>query len=319
MAHLKPCIPKRKRTRFLDLPGELRNLIYQFYFEGGLRSEIVARGVELIPKPVKSIKLCVFSCSGRIMPVGAERRDNHGALLTLRTSRLLGNYMRVHGVNTNWRNSFCALILVCKQLQVEVLPSLYNLTTFAFAAPRRISNFLTHVPKSCLKWISKLHLHYANYGPPETRFLAWKTKHANRWTQTFKQISKELPNLSELRIWLHVTESPLHFDLRQTWVQPLMQFRRLTRPRNESGIPKTQPQPSLTNIHVTLTSRWTKRFIWDNPELEDVCKDLHRLFADAIARAMLGWPEADAMVEYLDAWKGRYQPWQHHLKFSALF
>ena len=327
---LNPSAPKRKGLSFLSLPGELRNQVYAFYIQDGFRAELVGRNAGLRWS----------SISGKFLPkvdrekAGTNKKENGWP--TLRISRKLGQYLRVHGMNTDWGTSFCALILVSKQISLEVIPLLYASTTFVFAAPCRLSNFMARISKPSLEWVRKLHVQYSTYGNPKyTKDLIWETKHNTRWASIFQQAASLLKGLRELQIWLHVTETPLHFSLQATWVQPLLAFRHLTRPLESAHAP-TNPhflshnapcsitveptvQKPLTNIHIALTTRWTRPFIFYDSELADACTALHNLFAEAIRRMMLGWSEADAMVEYREAWEERYQKWQHHLNFAAMF
>ncbi|OCL15303.1 hypothetical protein AOQ84DRAFT_384098 [Glonium stellatum] len=330
--------PKRKRLSFLSLPGELRNQVYALYIETGFRAELVGRSAELIPKPMKSIKLCLCpSTLGGPLPI-LDHKDSkkQNGWPTLRTPRKLGKYLRVHGMSTDWKTSFCALILVSKQINSEFIPLLYTSTTFVFAAPCRLSNFMAHISRPSLEWIRKLHVHYSTYGNPKyTEDLIWEKKHTICWTTRFQQAASLLKGLRELRIWLHVTETPLHFSLQAAWVQPLLAFRRLTEPlespcslTNTPSLSNNAPdsvsaehglQKPFTNIHIVLTTRWTRPYIFYDSELAEACTALHNLFAEAIRRRMLGWSEADAMVEYREAWEERYKKWQHHLKFAAMF
>ena len=337
---LNPSALKRKSLSFLSLPGELRNQVYALYIQDGFRAELVGRNAELIPRPAKTIKFCLSLVPGKSPPTvdrkKAEMNKEENGWPTLRTSRKLGQYLRVHGMSTDWGTSFCALILVSKQISLEVIPLLYASTTFVFAAPCRLSNFMACISKPSLEWVQKLHVHYSTYGNPKyTKDLTWVTRHNTRWTSIFQQAASLLKGLRELRIWLHVTETPLRFSLQATWVQPLLAFRHLTRPLESAHTP-TNPhflshnaprsitveptvQKPLTNIHIALTTRWTRPFIFYDSELADACTALHNLFAEVIKRRMLGWSEADAMVEYREAWEERYQKWQHHLNFAAIF
>lgn len=312
--------PKKSCSRFLALPAELRNLVYDFYFQVGFFVELVAQGTNLDARRRKTIKLCLSSVAGDgklYKKEGFQGKSATDLKPTLRMSRLLGSYSRVNEIDTNWAKSYSPILLICKQIYSEVIVMLYANTTFIFNASNRLSNFLAMVPKPNLAWVKKLRLHYSTYGNPnQTSLATFKTKHCTSWTKTCTKASKLFSSLQELRITLHVTDTPLHFDLRQTWLLPILQFRRLTRPRiSRPGI--TTPGP-LKDIQIDLSTFYTRPFIWYNSQLEEACKDLHALFADAIRKRVLGIGEEDALSEYKKAWEGKYEEWQHHLHFCAM-
>jgi hypothetical protein len=53
-----------------------------------------------------------------------------------------------------------------------------------------------------------------------------------------------------------------------------------------------------------------------NAPLARASIDLHRLFGEAISRAILGSTEEEAMVGFKEAWEGKYHMWKHHLRFA---
>ncbi|KAF2810417.1 uncharacterized protein BDZ99DRAFT_462992 [Mytilinidion resinicola] len=330
--------PKKKRTGFLDLPGELRNQSYYYCFHPGNDLSLATAKTQLRPKPIKSIKLCVTSTLGskdRIFRTHCDQEtldsDDHtlngttkARGQTLTQSRLMGKYFRIHGTHTNWKTSVHALLLVNKQIHTEIIPLFYAATTIRTASPTRLSNFFTNTPPGAAAWVRKLELTYTTYGNAHRADLAhFRAKHVARWTELCRQAAKLMLGLESLRVWVHVTASPLHLDLRQDWVAPLLQFRRLTTPpnaarKNEAGGHGTQ-NPLLTHIKVELSSAFTHPFKWAHPGPETACFELHRLFGEAIGRAMRGWSERDAMAEWDEAWEETYAEWQHFLKFKVMY
>ncbi|KAF2178586.1 hypothetical protein K469DRAFT_718120 [Zopfia rhizophila CBS 207.26] len=316
----------RKIRGFLGLPGELRNSIYSFYFEGEFHVEIAAPGTNFTPKEPNTTGMCLATVNkDSQIYKHHEKKGLENISSTLRMPRKLGRYTRVDGGKTNWTNSLSALILVCSQVHTEVIALLYSNTTFAFAAPRRIMNFLEVLPKQNLALITKLHLHYATYNCPYlSSHVVWQDKHTACWSDTCKHASRKLVNLQELQFWLHVTVTPLYFDLCQYWIEPLLHFRRLTRSRtakdNASSSISDSTRQSFSigplDIKIHFSTYYNRPFIFSHSRLADACADLHRLFAEAIRRRVMGWAVEDAMVDYREAWVGKYSEWQHHLNFS---
>lgn len=331
-----------KRTTFLELPGELRNRIYYFYFCAGNELALAAPTTQLHPKPVKTIKLCVTSTLGRVYrthdegnSLGDNKSKDKYQTRPLIQSRIMGRYLRVHGASTNWATSLNAVSLVNKQMYAETLPLLYAATHFISASPKRVLNFLTYITPNAAAWIRTLELTYTTYGnPPPLHLAHLRRKHIDSWTAMCRLTGKLLLGLEDLRVWIHVTAAPLHMDLRQDWVAPLLQFRRLTVGKSPS--PSVSPCPSpklikvvttgeaphktrLINIDVKLSSTYTQPFRWAHPAPEVACFELHRLFGEAITKAILGLNEKDAMEEWEEAWNETYADWRHFLKFRALY
>ena len=214
----------KKIRGFLGLPGELRNRIYGYYFTEDFVVEIVAKGTQLVQDPFKTAKLSMtIYC-----PPKSKRRSKAKAPITLRFSRKLGHYKRVDGVETEWHTSLPALPLVCKLVHHETIVYLYHKSTFVFDAPHRIQSFVKSVPNVNLTHIKKLHLHYNTYSQPgclEHRI--WQEKHLTSWTKACRTLSKTLVNIEELRVWIRHS-SRVWMDLKEPYIRPLLQFRRLT-------------------------------------------------------------------------------------------
>ncbi|KAF2112820.1 hypothetical protein BDV96DRAFT_613861 [Lophiotrema nucula] len=288
-----PSSPKKKVRGFLGLPGELRNKIYDCYFEdtGGLRVEIAAHGTHLGDTGLQKIARC------------SNASDTTHKQPTIRMPRRLGNYKRVDGPQTRWATSLCALILVCRQVYQESILFLYRNTTFVFAAPRRIANFLYVIPKRNLSNITMLHLHYNSYGPPfSNAHVVWQEKHIKRWSSICRTLSKSLASLQELHLKVDINETDFRMDLRQPWLQPLLQLRRMCNRRGDMG-PSELPSSSGA-------------VIYDNPRLAEASRNLHRLFGEAISLAILGASEEVAMTGFNEAWNGKYEEWHHYLNYS---
>jgi hypothetical protein len=325
----------KKICSFLGLPGEVRNLVYFYYFQEHYRCEIAAKGVNFTKTKAKVMKLClgIVYKGGPIYKYSKAPKPE--ALTTVRISRCLGHYSRVHGIQTSWLGSLCALVLVCKQVHRESLVFMYHNTTFVFNAPSRITNFLEVLPKANLAHVTKLQLHYTTYGSPQLRVdCVWQERHLHSWTSACKSASKKLVQLQELEVWLHVKATPLFFDLRQAWLEPLLQFRRLTCVRQvKAGVEETKVSdqttttisnetdnlPPLKIAKIHFNTFWSKDHTLERnavPSLVNANFDLHHIFAQAISQAILGASEEEAMADFKKAWEGKYQRWNNHLSYS---
>ncbi|KAF2263610.1 hypothetical protein CC78DRAFT_581326 [Lojkania enalia] len=313
-----------KARGFLSLPGELRNRIYDYYFEEDFRIEVAAKGTRLMYRVPKFMKLCLGIVNKATVYMHQERLQETTPR-TLRMPRRLGRYKRIDGIVTDWSTSLCALVLVCKKVYYEAILFLYQNPTFVFAAPRRILNFLEFVQEDALGFIKKLQLHYNTYGSPfQAKDDTWASKHLCTWTTACKAASKKLVNLQKLEIWLKVNENPLCFDLRREWLKPLLQFRRLGNHKKAVADKETFPAREIHNHKRLRDVKVHFRTYWTGPqhfpqisELADASSDLHHLFAEAIVLAILGSSEEEAMSGFKKAWEGKYSRWRHHLNYSA--
>lgn len=167
--------PKKIRG-FMSLPGEIRNLIYEYYLEAGFRCEIAAKGREFTERKPQTVKLWsgLLPLDKKVFKSDTKVEDQPA---TIRIARPLGRYIIVKGLQTNWSTSICALSLVCKQIYTETMVPMYQNTDFVFDAPKRITNFLDTISHSKLAHIRKLQLHYTVYGcPNRAADRVWQTK-----------------------------------------------------------------------------------------------------------------------------------------------
>ncbi|KAJ4411150.1 hypothetical protein N0V91_001523 [Didymella pomorum] len=320
---------KSTNSSFLDMPGEIRNQIYQYYFQDHYRCELVGEGCDFDAYAPKALKQ--LSNTSQPMPSSTYkwtegyRGSWFNPALTLRfpvfragrRSSYPGPVL-YHG----WLSPHGALILVCKQVCVETLPLLYNQITFIFEAPRRVENFLRRMPQAIHNSVTKLHLYYTTYGSPAAASdVTWQEKHIESWARACKAAAKSLTCLRELNVDVWINEDAPKFNLRQKWLQPLLQFRRLTcdTQKDESpvGTSLVKRPKTLTAVQVRLKTRlWAHDFNY-NPPVAKACKDLHRLYGIGISKAMLGAKEDEAMDLFKKGWEGKHKKWRHHLGFAS--
>jgi hypothetical protein len=318
-ARLGISTPKRVRG-FLSLPGEVRNQIYQYCFDFEFRCEVAAKGRQFETHQPRTVKLWAGAFQSRVQTLQYSSTTNPEPPITIRISRPLGKYTIVQGLQTKWLASLFAIHLVCKQIHSETLAVIYHKTVFVFDAPKRIANFLDTVPRPKLEYITKLQLHYTTYGCPKwTKDCVWQDKHHDSWIRACSAASKKLSNVRTLKIWMRVMDDPLRFDLRQSWVVPLLQFRRLARVITDNS-PTAANTPAqmkkLDSVEVDFQTRLSGCRFAGNHRLAKANEDLHRLFGRAIGKAILGAKANVAMADFNAAWEGEYAMWQYHLGFA---
>lgn len=134
-----------------------------------------------------------------------------------------------------------------------------------------------------------------------------------------KLAAKNLTGLKDLTICMNVTSWSERFNLRAVWIQPILQFRRLAckfREMDKKSVSDSQQQCGLDVAQVNFRTCHSDEGRFDNPELSKASNDLHRLFGQAISLAVLGKSEEEAMASFNDAWTGKYEDWQHHLRYG---
>jgi hypothetical protein len=303
----RPGTSKPKTVRgFMSLPGEIRNQIYAYIFESEFRCEIASKNRQFEKPKLRKVKLWAGAFQPGTQNLKYISKTEVEKPITIRISRSLGKYNLVSGLQTNWFASLFAINLVCKQIHTETLAFIYSRTTFVFDAPKRITNFLNTISTYKLELLTKLELHYTTYGCPALmKDRTWQDKHTKSWRRTCAHVSKTLINLHTLKIYIKLHHDPLRFNLRQPWVAPLLQFRRLT-----------QRNTKLQTIGIDFKTRLSGNQFFGNHPLIKASEDLHQKFGNAISKAIRGVKEEEAMKEFKEAWEGEHAMWQYHLGFG---
>jgi hypothetical protein len=218
MSDLLRQTPSQKRQKsigFLDLPGEIRNQIYDHYFKDKVRIELVAKGTRLYPKRSPS------PSKQRQLTIRKPKLHNR------KTLEKKGEYK-----SCKWESTFSALLLVCWQIYRETMPFHYNAAAFVFASTGNLRFFLKVIPTLNLTFITALELHHCSYGcPSQPGYMVWKAKYDTSWWNVCKAASLQLTGLKRLTLILHITEIPLLLEFHNNlWIAPLLHFRRLASP-----------------------------------------------------------------------------------------
>lgn len=200
-------VPKGMRDRcarnpFLDLPGEIRNQIYDLVIPrshvlviGGHPQREFAQSQKHSFQPMS--KPPRYRLSGHVLSINSHDAD---PLHVLRT---------------------------CRQIYHDVIPIFYSKTTICFDNLKTIHKFLNVAPKRGLESICSLDLTISGYGEPYlVTDCQWKRKSDQKWASTCARLANELTGLQRLQLDLTVATWPLQLSTKAKWAQPLMTLKR---------------------------------------------------------------------------------------------
>ncbi|KAK3059769.1 hypothetical protein LTS18_010090 [Coniosporium uncinatum] len=288
--------PRKKRCYVMELPGELRNQIYGYVFDGNIRVEMIdSRATCCIKAHFEEDKL-------RRRLFGRCPETSKYTYI-IRYPRIPGKYKRVHGYNTNWKTSVpgYALMLANKQLSEEIPPFLYSTPTFLLRHANKLLRFINAGPARNLQRLTKLQLQHTTYGEPQYYENAiWKAKHANKWLRVCQLAAATFTGLESLDITLKVLDTPFRFSMKEAWLRPVFAFA----PLAAAAASKTNPLHLSIRLHSTYTdfalptdiNAW--RQIQTAKAKRTAFRELHGAFAEAVRRVVVGWDEESALVEY---------------------
>ena len=137
-------------------------------------------------------------------------------------------------------------------------------------------------------------------------------------------MAKTLTGLQQLEIHVQLHGMAPKFNLREKWITPLLQFRRLTRAKDEAtaevaaaSVPHHQLRLQKVKVHVqTCWSKNPHTVFLNNRELAQASTHLHALYGEAVSLAIRGAKEEEAMAAFNAAWEGEHAEWRHHLQFA---
>lgn len=213
------------RFPFLDLPGELRNKIYEY----SITKEHYA--IEWVDNTQKSKSLTyrlprpTKAQPPKLEPGAAQRR------------RLLDyHHRRVHPTHLaedDVHPGSAVLLFVCRSISEEAASVLYSKSMFHFHGLRALRHFLNHLRPVTTKSITRLALHHEAYGHPDkTEDQRWKKKHDDLWEQLCWRVADDC-SLIQLYLKLRLPRSPTFFsafdkvrpeDIGTRWIVPLWAF-----------------------------------------------------------------------------------------------
>ena len=190
---------------FLELPGELRNKIYDI----------------VIPHETYQLRWINNnhkSCSLTYYIPGKEsastRRLRKDVLEHRKATRNLRSPTRKTAMNDVYnRASPVSLLWVCKQMYPEAASMFYGKSTLILRRLKTMRHFLNTTSPLNKQAIKSLSLVYHAYGHPVlTKNTMWKTKHDLSWEDLCERISNECPNITTLSLDLRLNRCPIAFD-----------------------------------------------------------------------------------------------------------
>jgi hypothetical protein len=345
--HYRPCrgfVEPRKinqsKVGFFDLPGEVRNDIYEYYFDTPFRTEIGPSQAKFgpvydtTPPPLEKQHIRAIKCLRLTFRKNSPKQSKTEPRKVRTTTAFAGHGRKLNVPDkdiVNWESSISGLMLVCKQVYAETVQLHYAYTTFAFSnSINRLEKFISNTPIQYLSCIHNMEIHYRSYGHPvDPQLQGIKEKTDKKWHSICTTASLKLVGLKKLRITAHVIASPYYLEFSETWVKPLLEFRRLaftttttdntlaTRALHSLSDQATNvPTPSLTDVEIHISSDITRPGAMAFSEVEDANCDLHRLFSKAISHYIMGMDEEDAMQEYKEACTRKYIQWRYYLRLN---
>ncbi|KAG9783878.1 hypothetical protein KCU88_g2923, partial [Aureobasidium melanogenum] len=180
---------------FLDLPGELKNKIYDLVIP---TTRVVVTGSH----PKKDLETLKWMFPNK------EHKTR---------VRLLGE------VTGDTERASMALLLTCRQMNEEVVTFIYSRTTFCFDRMAILNKFLNVIPGAAAKSIGKLEITHVGYGEPQwIRDREWKLRHDEKWAKTLKRLQQEMTSLTTLVLDLTLFDWPCRLEIDESWAKPLL-------------------------------------------------------------------------------------------------
>lgn len=180
---------------FLDLPGEIRNRIYDLVVP---QTRVVISGSH----PQKELEQLKSK-----EPTKKHKRPR---------GRLLGEF------TGNGGRAPIDLLLICRQINQEVIQFIYARTTFCFDRIVVINKFLNIVPAPAAKSLEHLEITHIGYAEPQwTRDRVWKLRHDKKWGMMLNRI-KEMIGLERLDLNFTFFDWPCRLELDEDWAKPLL-------------------------------------------------------------------------------------------------
>ena len=211
---------------FLELPGELRNRIYEYsitkqYYEIGW-----------VDNKRKTKSLTYW------LPKLGKAYEPHLEADTARRRRQLDCCRRVPSQKRLAEGSVhagpAALLAVCSKMHDEACSVFYSKSSFTFHGLGALRHFLNHLSPVAMESLTQLSIKYRAYGEPNrTEDQRWKAKHDQLWEDLCWRIADQCTGLTRLSLDLTLNKSPLWFapfeladkaGIGARWIIPLWAF-----------------------------------------------------------------------------------------------
>lgn len=266
----------KHRHSFVDLPGEIRNRIYAYYYDDMVTEFMSKRADYALPSQTCHIT------------------DHVGR--RMRRSYFVGQRRLQDKAFADWQKSSMSLLLTSHWLATEAAKYLYQETQFYFQGHKFIKNFIRHTAIDSRSFITKLTISYRPRN--SSRFRedeVLKVKEDANWDSAFELASKSLPNLRELYIAVFILASPFRLTLGESWARTVLRFH-------------IGKMPLLEEVGVSLSSSQATRarpIVRSRISPEDPTMTFHRhvhdLFAGVLRKKISGLSDEEAVREYREA------------------
>ena len=189
---------------FLELPGELRNKIYDYAIP--CESYVL----DWVNHKQKSHSLTYrLPYRGKAF---APRLDS-AVVERRRATRNLRNPVRGIIMQDVYRGANAvSLLWVCRKMYPEAASMFYSKSTFIFTHLGTLRHFLNNLTATDKAAITRLTLKYQTYGhPAKTENAVFKQKHDKSWEDLCWRVADECPSLTNLVLDLNLKRCPITF------------------------------------------------------------------------------------------------------------
>lgn len=207
--------PLKESSKFLNLPGEIRNKIYEYTF----KKEFFE--IRFADKAERSLTYRLPNrpryMQPRLKPDVSRRRRLYDWPRRIRSKEFIPAFKLSPGP--------AALLLTCKQVNEEASPLFYGSSTFTFQNLRAFDRFLNTLSVTSKASIRSLHLtHHTAGNAFHTPNQPFTRKFDLKWDSLCWKASEEMKSLEELSVDLMINEVPISFDPFDTWMLALLSF-----------------------------------------------------------------------------------------------
>ena len=206
---------KPDSLKFVDLPGEIRNKIYDYAFHPEfyeIRWADKAKTSLTYRLPYRPA-----NASPCLTRTACRRRRLFDYPRRVQSNEIIEPYQLSPGP--------AALLLTCKKVCEEASSLFYGINTFTFQNQGTFAAFLKTCSMRNKASIRSLHLRHHTAGNPfHSEFQSWKHVYDNKWEELCYQAANEMTSLEALSIDLTINDVPIKFDEDEAWVAPLLWF-----------------------------------------------------------------------------------------------
>ena len=262
------------KVPLLELPGEIRNKIYDLIFtETHVR---LCRGHGWKDQQDQKRGRRLGSC-GNHAPSPATRNHRFSCL-----PQQTGHHPTPLGTMKNR----AALLGSCHQIRAEAMDFIYARATFNFESPKLIDMFLNVAPAQGVRSIRKIELVHSTGGEPQlTAMREWKIRHDLKWQSTCERIAMEMTGLEELKLRLRICDWPTELNQAACWAQPILVL------RGAKGLARVQiilAHASFSDRRLCGAARALERAM-----LSDEAREEHQHQEDLARIAAMEWKQKE--------------------------